>query len=94
MFPILMCFLTLATAARYRQVAEARRSAPEYNFLIKTDADGVTKIRSYLAEENLHAVRGQEVGDGLYRITVRCPSSKVATMWSIMSDISGRREER
>lgn len=89
-----MCLLTLATAARYRQVIDARRSAPEYNFLVETDADGVMRIRSDLAEGDLHAVRGQEVGDGLYRITVRCPSSKVATMWSIMGGISGRREEK
>lgn len=91
LLPLAMCILTVATVARYAQMAEIRRSGQEYNFLVRTDENGVMKIRSDLAEADLHKVQESEIEDGLYRITVRCPPDKARSMWSVMA---GRREER
>ena len=89
--PLAMCILTVATVARYSQLAETRKSGQEYNFLVRTDEDGVMKIRSDLAEADLHRVEDSEIEDGLYRITVRCPPEKARSMWSVMA---GRRHEK
>jgi hypothetical protein len=86
-----MCLLTVATAAMY---SEARRSGKEYNFVVRTDSEGVSKIRSHLADADFHRVEEAEIEDGLYRITVRCPSDKVGTMWSVMDRMLARRDDK
>lgn len=89
--PLAMCILTVATVAKYAQLAEIKRAGQEYNFLVRTDEEGVMKIRSDLAAADLHGVDENEIEDGLYRITVRCPPDKARSMWFVMS---GRRDEK
>jgi len=71
-----------------------RRAGREYNFVVRTDDEGVVKIRSDLAVADLHGVRQSQIEDGLYRITVRCPPEKIGAMWSVMSGLLDRRFDK
>lgn len=86
-FPVLMCLLTLATALRYHQVSESGRV---YHFVVRTDEDGLSRIRKGLADADIQGVGEDEVDSGLYRITVRCNKEKLSLLWSIFG---GRSEK-
>lgn len=89
-----MCVLTMATAVSYTRIVHLRRAGREYNFVVRTDDEGVVKIRSDLAVADLHGVRQSQIEDGLYRITVRCPPEKIGAMWSVMSGLLDRRFDK
>lgn len=81
LFPVLMCALTVATAAQYAIVSRVGR---EYNFVVKTDAEGFSRIQADLEAAELQGVAGEEVEEGVFRITVRCPTNKLNTLWRIL----------
>lgn len=76
-----MCSLTIATAWRYVAIAESNRGTKVYNFLVETDSEGFSKIASKLEDSVCRNVKGEEVADGLYRLTVRCPPDKIDSVW-------------
>lgn len=82
-----MCFLTVATAVRYAQVHE---SASVYHFVVRTDEEGLSRIRGELAEADLRGFEDAKVADGLYRISVRCSKEKTSLLWSILGGRPGR----
>lgn len=76
-----MCLLTVATAWRYGSIVEANRGTKVYSFIVETDRDGFSRMASDLEESFCREVKGEEVSDGLYRLTIRCPPDKVSTVW-------------
>ena len=80
-FPLVMCLLTAATAWRYGSIVDSNKGTKVYSFLLETDRDGFSRIASGLEGSVCREVGGEEVSDGLYRLTVRCPPDKVSTVW-------------
>ena len=89
---MIMCLLTVATAVGYSRIADLRRLGQEYNFVVRTDSEGISEIRANLADNDFCRVEELEISEGLYRITVRCPADKVGAMWSVMNRIAEKRE--
>lgn len=87
-FPVLMCLLTVATAAMYGRIATL---GAEYSFVVKTDEGGLSRMMADLALADLHEFEAGEVEDGLYRIVVKCPKGKVGAMMRVMESFSERR---
>ena len=71
-----------------------RHVGREYNFIVRTDGEGVVKIRSDLAFADLNSVEQSEIEDGLYRIIVKCPPDKIGAMWSVMGGLLDRRVDK
>lgn len=90
-FPVLMCLLTVATAAMYGHIANFGR---EYSFVVRTDEAGVSKMKSDLAGADLLDFEAGEVEDGIYRITVKCPRGKVGAMMRVMESFSEWRTKK
>lgn len=91
-FPVIMCLLTVATVVGYSRIVDLRRLGQEYNFVVRTDSEGVSEIRAHLADNDFCRVEEVEISEGLYRITFRCPADKVGAMWSVINRIVENRE--
>lgn len=90
-FPILMCFLTVATAAMYGFSAISGR---EYNFVVRTDEAGIHRIRAGLEGADIREIKAGEVEEGIYQITLRCPRDKVGAMLRILGSFSELRTKK
>lgn len=91
-FPVVMCLLTVATAARYAQIVSL--FGLEYNFVVQTNEEGLSRIKADLAAADLHSVQDSEIEDGVFRITVRCPPDKINLLSMILSRKSDRRPDK
>lgn len=85
-FPAVMCALTLATAWRYASIVDEAKGPRVYSFLLETDREGMSRIESGLEDSLCRGVEGEEVADGLYRLTLRCPPDKFETVWGVIRD--------
>jgi hypothetical protein len=84
-FPLVMCFLTLATVYRYAIVRDFISDSREYSFVVEADGDKLPRIKADLRGVTFQDVEEERIEDGLYRITLRCPPDKVGLMWSFLS---------
>lgn len=92
-FPLVMCALTLATVYRYGVVRNFISDSREYTFVVEADGDRVPRIKADLQGATFQRVEGEQLEDGLYKITLRCPPDKVGIMWSILNKMTDRRAE-
>jgi len=82
-----MCLLTIATAWRYGFIIDSTKGTKVYSFILETDREGFHRIASGLDDSLCRDVEGEEVYDGLYRLTVRCPPDKVVSVWDAIKGL-------
>lgn len=81
-----MCILTVATAWQYGSMAKSSADAKVYSFILETDREGFSRITSGLEDSLCRDVMGEEVSDGLYRLTLRCPPDKLPGVWDAIKN--------
>ena len=89
-FPLLMCFLTLATVYRYGVVKKFVESSQEYSFVVEADDVRLSQIKSELQGVTFQKVEQEMIEDGVYRITVKCPPDKVGLLWLLLDKFPSR----
>ena len=77
-----MAFLTLATSIRLYQIDKFKRKSE--NFAVVVSQQDFLKVKSELENITYQPVDGEELEDGSYRLTFRCPPEKIQNLLSLI----------
>ena len=79
---LVMAFLTVA---RYRYISEFRAKSQEFSIVVVGEESDVSAIRADLRNMTFQSVEQEDMGDGRYRLKVRCPPESVDSVFSVLS---------
>lgn len=87
-FPVVMCLLTVLTVAKYRSIVAFKNESEEFTFVVSVDKSEISDVKNRIQNYTFQAVDDEMIGDGLYKLTVRCPPDKIGFIKNMMSRFS------
>jgi hypothetical protein len=76
-FPLLMLLLTFLTFAKYREIKYFQNNSQEYTFVVYANQSDISDLKENLQNFTYQSVLDEQISDGNYKITVKCPPDKI-----------------
>lgn len=93
MFAFLMLIMAFLTVARYRYISEFRAKSQEFSIVVVGDESDISAIRADLRNMTFQSVEQEDMGDGRYRLRIKCPPENADGIFSVFSGFKILRED-
>lgn len=93
-FAFLMLVMASLTVARYRYISEFRANSREFSIVVVGGESDVSAIRADLRNKTFQSVEQEDIGDGRYRLRIKCPPDSVDGIFSGLSGFKIFREDQ
>ena len=91
-FAFLMLIMAFLTVARYRYISEFKAKSQDFSIVVVGEKADVSAIRADLRNMTFQSVDQEDIGDGRYRLRIKCPPESADSIFSVFSGFKILRE--